>query len=347
MSCCGVKADPSLDIASVVADINKIRVQSTRREELLGFLSERSPIYVGLGTRLAERLRGYVFASFAIAGLPVSAMKIVMEEIETGQDPYAVAGAAIALRGSPEAGGGCIELLTKAARRLAARDEYVRYESFELVTGPDARRTALQEIEDTIAHLTQRGPFAVTGDMACCCSPAPSQSPAKIDEDDHDALMESVLEDQSGSRVNFKEFFWGRPSILTFFYTRCMNPERCSLTITKLARLQQIIRQRERSNDINVAAISYDPLFDNAERLRIYGADRSMTFDDRNKLLRTPQGFDALRDTFELNVSYGPSTVNRHGVELLVLDKSARVRHEFRRAKWDVAVAVDFAEHLL
>ena len=42
------------------------------------------------------------------------------------------------------------------------------------------------------------------------------------------------LEDQDGARVTFGEFFAGKPSVVAFFYTRCDNPNKCSLTITKL-----------------------------------------------------------------------------------------------------------------
>jgi protein SCO1/2 len=47
------------------------------------------------------------------------------------------------------------------------------------------------------------------------------------------------LEDQDGARVKFGEFFTGKPSVVAFFYTRCDNPNKCSLTITKLGRLQR------------------------------------------------------------------------------------------------------------
>lgn len=350
MDCCGSNNSLSADIAHVISEIDQIRRNASRRDELVSYLSERSPVYLGLGSRQAERLRGYIFASFEMLGLPPAAVKHVIEEVETGQDAYSVAGAAIALRGSADRDDRLCVLLKRAADRLATRDEYVRYDKFDMVIGNEANRTALQEIRQTIALLENLEKSHLQPEQtgtATCCSPYPGQVSSGSDADPQNALMNCVLEDQSGKRFPFREFFLGRPSVLTFFYTRCMNPERCSLTISKLARLQRVIKQRERSRDINVAALTYDPAFDSADRLRAYGLDRAMMYDDRNKLLRTIEGLDAVRSQFELNVSYGPSTVNRHGIELLVLDRSARLEQEFRRLKWDESSVADTAEALL
>ena len=48
--------------------------------------------------------------------------------------------------------------------------------------------------------------------------------------------------------------------MLTFFYTRCMNPLKCSATVTGLGRIAR--RVAEDALDANVAGISYDPGFD-------------------------------------------------------------------------------------
>jgi hypothetical protein len=50
-----------------------------------------------------------------------------------------------------------------------------------------------------------------------------------------------MLQDQKGALITFKDFFQGQPSIVVFFYTRCDNPMKCSLTIAKLARVQKIL----------------------------------------------------------------------------------------------------------
>ena len=54
-----------------------------------------------------------------------------------------------------------------------------------------------------------------------------------------------------------------------------------------------------------------------------------------DRFLRTRVGFDALREFFELGVNYGPCLVNRHRIELFVLDERGRIRASFTRLQWD------------
>ena len=141
-----------------------------------------------------------------------------------------------------------------------------------------------------------------------------------------------MLEDQDGTRLTFSEAFLGRPTALAFFYTRCMNPEKCSLTVTKLARLAH--RLVVEDVDGNVAGISYDPGFDRPARLKTYGRDRGMAFSPRCSLLRTVGPFDPLKDAFDLGVGFGPVTVNRHRIDLVVLDAGLGVAARFERRLW-------------
>jgi protein SCO1/2 len=111
-----------------------------------------------------------------------------------------------------------------------------------------------------------------------------------------------------------------------------MNPEKCSLTVSRLARLGTLLI--ERGVDANVAGISYDPAYDRPGRLRTYGADRGMVFSPRCSLLRTVGPFDPLRDTFDLGVGFGPVTVNRHRLDVVVLDATLAVTERLARRLW-------------
>jgi cytochrome oxidase Cu insertion factor (SCO1/SenC/PrrC family) len=123
--------------------------------------------------------------------------------------------------------------------------------------------------------------------------------------------------------------------VVTFFYTRCMVPEKCSLTITKLARLQREVAAASPGIRLNIAAITYDPAFGTRSRLRAYGLDRDMVFARRNCLPRAPQGIEPLQRYFDLQVGFGAATVNRHRVELFVLGPKAEIAASFTRMQWD------------
>jgi len=113
-----------------------------------------------------------------------------------------------------------------------------------------------------------------------------------------------------------------------------MNPEKCSLTVSKFAGLQRRLTAESLSGRINVGAVTYDPAYDHPRRLQIYGLDRGFRFDDRNRFLRTLGSFSPIRDKFDLGVGFGATTVNRHSVELLILDKEGASAREFRRVQW-------------
>ena len=148
-------------------------------------------------------------------------------------------------------------------------------------------------------------------------------------------LASTVFEDHAGELVTFKEFFRGHPSIVVFFYTRCDNPLKCSLTITKLARIQKLLETQGLADQIHTAAITYDPAFDLSERIRGYGQNRGVRMDARHRMLRATDGIDTLRRHFKLGVNFIESLVNRHRIEVYILDAEGRISASFERIHWD------------
>ncbi len=357
------------------AQIDAARLRPDAGAVLVDLLAEQSPLYAGLGSSEAERLRGYVLASFDGIGLPPEAIPCILEALETDLNPYVVAAAGRALRNAAAIPPEALELVVAAIARLRSNDDVVSFADFSPIPDP---ANAVSALTDLLLTLTQLGPRAthalpalqllvrrdgagystvVRAAMANalramsepdasptgCCNADPDHH-----GDDHGdvsswrppcasmiraALGELELENQDGDRLTFSNAFGGKPTALAFFYTRCMNPSRCSLTVTKLARIA--LRLADERIDANVAAISYDPRFDRPGRLKAYGADRGMRFSPSSSLLRTVGPFDPLRDTFDLGVGFGPVTVNQHRVDLLVLDHSLAVTDRFERRIWD------------
>lgn len=155
------------------------------------------------------------------------------------------------------------------------------------------------------------------------------------------------FEDQDGRTLTYEDFFTRRPSVVVFFYSRCTNPNKCSLAVTKLARLQRAIADAGLQGRLRTAAITYDPDFDQPPRLRAYGENRSVIFNADNRFLRAPTGFGALYNYFELGVSFGPAVVNRHRIELFILDRTGRIAARFARLQWDEDVVLQHATALL
>jgi cytochrome oxidase Cu insertion factor (SCO1/SenC/PrrC family) len=366
-------------IASIdpFAEVDRLRA-SRDADALVGLLAEQSPVYAGRGSSEAERLRGYILASFETTQLTAAALPYVVEELEIGLNSYAVAAAAKALRGAHDLPGQIAKLLLDAIDRIRSSDDVVCFDRSADAWTAEPPTTALMELFRTLAWLgsygreaeaelkamlAQRPPgFSIqvraeiekalaaislrdSPVQAHCCGgrPAPialkqaaEASPVGFDiQDVGFDIQATQLQDQDGAILSFGDFFLGRPGVLAFFYTRCMNPNKCSLTITKLARLQKRFAKRAPQGRFNVAAITYDPAFDSPSRLRAYGADRGLVFDDRNRLLRTTGTFEPLQRWLNLGVGYGATTVNQHRLDIVVLDDKACPATQISRVQWD------------
>jgi protein SCO1/2 len=119
--------------------------------------------------------------------------------------------------------------------------------------------------------------------------------------------------------------------------------------VRRASRLRRFFQRRARlaclclARRARIAAISYDPDYDRPPLLAAYGAQRGFRFDARNRFFRTDGPVEPLRARFDLGVGYGPSTVNRHRLELFVLDAHGAVAASFTRRLWaeqEVAEAV-------
>ncbi len=132
-----------------------------------------------------------------------------------------------------------------------------------------------------------------------------------------------VVEDQDGVRLPLVDFLSRADTVVAFFYTRCQNPNKCSLTITKLADLQA--RMLERGLAGQLAAISYDPGFDLPPRLAAYGRARGLQFGHSVRMFRAIEGQPRLAEFFGLRVGYTGTIVNQHGLELYLVDAGVQI----------------------
>jgi cytochrome oxidase Cu insertion factor (SCO1/SenC/PrrC family) len=184
-------------------------------------------------------------------------------------------------------------------------------------------------------------PAVQQGSGDACCADLALPEPVQ----DHPATA-TRLEDQDGRPERFEDFFCGKPSIVAFFYTRCDNPYKCSLTITKLAALEASLEERGLAGALRVAAITYDPAFDLPHRLRRYGTDRGMRFSEDTRFFRVTSGFQEIQRRFNLGVNYGASTVNRHQTEVYVLNRQGGIAASFTRMRWEIEAVLRAARKL-
>lgn len=320
----------TVTLEQVPALIAAVLAEPARRDELVALLDEQSPLQRQLPLADAEQVRGFVLAAFERVGLPPAALSFALEELESGHHAYAIAGAARALRGASPVPAGLEPYLQRALWNLSGRDELVSFETFPPAEDAPGAVTASEEVRATQALLRA----AEVG--GCCDLPALAWGKAWVGsaERARSRALRVVLEDHAGQRSSLGARLAGRPALLTFFYTRCENPQKCSLTISKLAAFQARLAREGLAGRIRLAAISYDPGFDSAVRLRRYGEQRGLRLGPDALLLRPCFGLQQLQRAFQLGVSFLGAAVARHRIELFLLDARGRVAASFTRLSW-------------
>lgn len=326
-------------------------------------------------------MRGWVVLTLARANLPEAALPFVLEELDTGVDAYLVATAAFALRSYSSPNPAFAPFVVRAITNIRYRDERVSLENYGGFAIGSPGTTPVRELLATLlwlgpqasavvseVELLRDGPTALNkkyhpnieqilsvvrsgAETADCCQlPRGVRdlfSWMRADRASSASIEATVFEDQNGEAITFGEFFNGRPTIVAFFYTRCDNPLKCSLTITKLARIQQLLEAEGVVDQINTAGITYDPGFDLPERLLNYGTHRGVRFASHHRLLRARDGIASVRKHFRLGVNFVESLVNRHRIEVYILDAGGRVAGYFGRIQWNEKDVVQRALEIL
>ena len=341
--------------------------------QLVELLSEEHPVYSQKSTAATARMRAWILIGLSRIGLGRESLIYAIEELDTGIEPYLVAAAAVALRSYPSNEPSFARYLVHAVANIRFQDEPVSFDQYGEYS-EDESRTTVTEVLESLEWL---GPGVLTTediaflrslpdchqeivDRICLPEKADSRAPSCCEIPAMLGMnyfstpvglaeMASVLfEDQDGSVIGFQEFFTGTPAIVAFFYTRCDNPFKCSLTVTKLANIRRELQERNLGQPVRVAAITYDPDFDNCDRIRIYGSDRGIVFDTNTKLLRCIRGMETVRKYFRSGSNFIGSLINRHRIEAFVLNQAGDVVATFQRTRWDeeelIASAINIAE---
>ncbi|MDT4953640.1 MAG: hypothetical protein QOJ02_1778 [Acidobacteriota bacterium] len=366
--------------------VDALAADPKRREQLTELLREDHPLYDQRGTATTVRMRGWVLLALARTGMSDAALLFVLEELDTGVDAYLVAAAARALRSYPNPNAAFAPFVMRALTNIRYRDEPLSFENYGEYAVSSAGTSPIRELLATLAWLgphargvlpeleslrAERGglPKKLLVDIdraveairsadqderletdSCCTLPgglSDTFSWALGSRRGCEPIESTIFEDQEGASITFREFFRGHPSIVVFFYTRCDNPLKCSLTVTKLARIQKLLEACGLADQIHTAAITYDPAFDLPERLRGYGQNRDVRMDSHHRMLRAIDGASALRSHFKLGVNFIESLVNRHRIEVYILDAEGRIAASFQRIHWDEQQVVDRAIEVL
>jgi len=364
------------------ARVDEWSASADRHAALRDLLREEDAAYLQRSGAAVIRMRGWVLVGLTRLGLDEADLPFVIEELESGNDPYLVAASARALRTYREPLADFLPYLLRAFANLWGSDEPLSFEAYGEYAVARSETTAIGELVRTLEWLApvtreslsdleslartgvpqkyrrdvsrivkevRRPPRGRPPAPACCRLPEflRGLSIRKGTAPPAGELGKVVFEDQSRVVAPFAEMFGGRPTIVVFFYTRCDNPLKCSLTVTKLAGIQKLLEERGLTGEIQTAAITYDPHFDHPERMARYGLDRGLRTGDRHRMLRTTESLDLVQRHFGLGINFVGALVNRHRLEVFILDRDGSTAIQFSRLQWSEQQVLERAVEVL
>ena len=367
----GYEHNQTLDNAA--EEIERADTTTTGSSILLNFLNERSHVYKLRGSSDVDRLRGYALACMSKKGMASQAISFILEELETGLTPYTVGAAAYASRHIEAPPDELGNLLLSAATRMRESDESIWFDTIHHIPHRKKTSSVISEIFKSITHHAPKSDLSLatlqgwqenfggnlsitakkslaqaiktystikTKNSSCCCSkqtPRQKKGIPNLLPTIPQNIWELSMQGQNGHKNSLGGFIKGKPSVIAFFYTRCMNPSKCSMTISNLAALQKKGGNGDTGLPYRVIGITYDPAWDRAKQLTSYGQDRGLEFNNDVWLLRNLEGWEETANAFDLSVGYGPATVNRHRIDLFIINADLTIHKRFTQRAWSAA----------
>jgi cytochrome oxidase Cu insertion factor (SCO1/SenC/PrrC family) len=155
------------------------------------------------------------------------------------------------------------------------------------------------------------------------------------------SVAEATLLDERGQPVKLSTLTQGKITLLTFFYTYCVDPLGCPFSHETLSKLRdRILEDRKLAPNVRFVGISCDPTNDTPAVLAQYAANftRGSTFDWQFLTARTVPALLPVLDDFGQDVSVQvdekgrPTRTLHHMLKVFLIDPHGTVREIYTLA---------------
>jgi len=131
---------------------------------------------------------------------------------------------------------------------------------------PGDQVSAVYVVDGTQSWLEE---LVITKESSAAASPVPGQA---VEAKAGDEVPNYRLMNQDGKAIRIHDYK-GRTLLLTFIFTRCQDPDQCTLMSSNFATVdQELLEQPELYGKTHLLSISFDPEYDTPKVLRSYGA---------------------------------------------------------------------------
>lgn len=144
---------------------------------------------------------------------------------------------------------------------FTVKDDWV----FDVLVAGDTV-SAIYVVDGAKSWLEQ---LVITKEGAATVSPVPGQA---VEAKAGDEVPNYRLVNQDGKAIRIHDYK-GKTLLVTFVFTRCQDPDQCTLMSSNFATIDQALqKQPELYGKTHLLSISFDPEYDTPKVLRSYGA---------------------------------------------------------------------------
>ena len=154
-----------------------------------------------------------------------------------------------------------------------------------------------------------------------------------------DLMPAFSLMDQNGSPLSEGDLA-GRPTVVTFIFTRCPVPEYCPAIAGRFRELQRALAKDASFADVRLLSVTLDPQHDTPPVLRDYGRAMGADFTRWRFATGTPEQVAALTRAFAVYTQASGGTID-HTLATALIDARGRVVEIWRGHLWDTKDVLD------
>jgi protein SCO1 len=193
---------------------------------------------------------------------------------------------------------------------------------------------ATLEVQGTDARITR---LRVTG-----VAPVPTTAPVQTSLAPGDAMPDATFVDQDERAVRLHGLR-GRPLVISFLYTRCPLPDFCPAIESRLAALQQRIKNDPGLAGTGIVAVTIDPEYDTPAVLKAHAAERGADTAIWRFVTGPQADVDAFGRQFGVSVTRGSGSPNEieHNLRTVVVSREGRIVRIEAGAAWRVEDLVE------
>lgn len=196
----------------------------------------------------------------------------------------------------------------------------------------DARKAALTKsadaklpVEPTILGSPEaekaKADAAAKTDKAQPETDTPAKLPAPADRSK--LGLDFTMTDQDSQPYALKSIL-GKPTVATFIFTRCGDPNMCPLQGVKMANLQKQLEKAGLSDKVHLLVFTFDPAYDTPERLKEWGKTQGIALTNAKLLRPDPREFPDFQYEFQFRAGAVEGQIT-HKTDMMIIDHEGKV----------------------